>query len=439
MLKPPQTEPGGFRFQFKSLTTMNVPVNILFFPFFASAAAATTMPASDHRVDWSGRVASSAAGSAAAGSVAFDWLGVTARVVVVNATYVRLNATATVTRGTRLRAYAEDQGFLLYPTVQFWVERDPAFAVKTLWTSNRRKTQAFAVTVENIVDPQYGTGLTSVNTFITDGAFVAVPDAKRLGGAGASRSIEFVGDSITAATNVVRPPGAPSCGDAGYQSDASQTYAGLLCHHFGASCSTVAVGGKCVMRECGGLQMPDYYRSQFYGDGGKPTFGFAAQAGQRPPSAIFIDLGTNDMRAINKLGPVAGPAGFIRQTVEFMVNATAYWGGKVRSAGGSGTSRDNADPAAAAAAQPADGIQFFLNAGPMENTTMPWTLQAIEQAKNRGLKATFVNMTTACTAARDHGGNSDFCDGCAGHPGIEGHRHMFEAAVPVMAEVMGWD
>ena len=67
-----------------------------------------------------------------------------------------------------------------------------------------------------------------------------------LGGA-TRRSIEFVGDSITAATNVVRPEGAThSCGDAGYQSDWSLTYAARLCHRFGAACSTVAVGGKCV-------------------------------------------------------------------------------------------------------------------------------------------------------------------------------------------------
>ena len=64
-----------------------------------------------------------------------------------------------------------------------------------------------------------------------------------------SRNIEIIGDSITAATNVVRPEFAPSCGDGGFQSDWSQSYSGLLCHRFGASCSTVAVGGKCVMRE----------------------------------------------------------------------------------------------------------------------------------------------------------------------------------------------
>jgi hypothetical protein len=74
---------------------------------------------------------------------------------------------------------------------------------------------------------------------------------------------------------------------------------------------------------------------------------------------------------------------------------------------------------------------------------MNLTLTAIEQAKAMGLRATFVDMTTACVDIRPPSGlpspgNSDFCDGCAGHPGIEGHRGMYEAAWPVMAKVMGW-
>jgi hypothetical protein len=61
-------------------------------------------------------------------------------------------------------------------------------------------------------------GITTVVSFSTDGVFVA-PTQLPTG-----RKIEFIGDSITAATNVVRPEGAPHCGDGGYQSDWSQTY-----------------------------------------------------------------------------------------------------------------------------------------------------------------------------------------------------------------------
>ena len=370
------------------------------------------LPAADAKVDWAGRRAA----DGATGAVSFDWLGVSARVEVVGASYVRVNVSGTQARGTRMRAYGEQQGFLLYPTVQLWVERDPAFALHTLWAGAIDRRHSFAVTLENIVAPQYGTGITTVHAFVTDGEFVAVPDAKRFGGApgGGGRRIEFIGDSITAATNVVRPPGAPTCGDGGYQSDWSQTYEAQLCHRFGASCSTIAVGGKCVMRECGGLQMPDYFTGLYYKDGATPTYDFGAGGSGWKPDAMFIDLGTNDAGRIARMGSPAGPDAFIAETLAFMVNATAKY------------------------AKP--DIVFFLNAGPMENVTMPWTVEAVAQANARGLNATFVNMTTACWASDEHGaGNSDFCDGCASHPGIQGHRNMYEAAWPVMAQVMGWE
>ena len=75
-----------------------------------------------------------------------------------------------------------------------------------------------------------------------------------------------------------------------------------------------------------------------------------------------------------------------------------------------------------------------------ENVTMPWTVEAVAQASAAGLNATFVNMSTACWAVDEHGiGNADYCDGCAGHPGVQGHRNMAKAAAPVMANIMGWE
>ena len=61
----------------------------------------------------------------------------------------------------------------------------------------------------------------------------------------------------------------------------------------------------------------------------------------------------------------------------------------------------------------------------MENTTLWATQRAVAQATKEGLKCYWIDMQSAC-------------DGCAGHPGIEGHRGMFEAAAPVLAAKMGW-
>lgn len=392
-----------------------------------TAAATVSIPAGDSRVAWAGRhrVNSDT-------SVSFDWLGVTARVSCTRCSYLAVTTTTTATtRGTRLKAYVANQGFQLYPQVQFWVPvpgKSPVGNTSLLWMGSGSAD----VTLENLVDAQYGTGITTVASFECDGTFVAapplapsIPDAGAAAAAAVSahtrwtaptapRRIEIIGDSITAATNVVRPEGAGSCGDGGYQSDWSQTYEALLCHRFGAECSTIAVGGKCVMRECGGLQMPDYFTGAFYADGSKPTYDFA---GPWKPDAMVIDLGTNDMRAITKIGfnattgTGAGMTQFTRETVSFMKNATVLYG--------------------------KPDIQFFLTAGPMENTTYTGTSEAVAQGKAVGLKVTLIDMRSACASARLHA-NTDLCDGCAGHPGIEGHRGMYEAAWPVIKATMGW-
>lgn len=378
-----------------------------------STSATSIIPAGNPMVDWSGRHVVNADRT-----VSFDWLGVTARLSVTDASYVSAVVTSDAsTRGTRIKVYMANQGFPLYPLVQFWVPPTRSAAGNATQLA-MGSLGATVITLENIVDPQYGTGVTTFHSFETDGAFVAapprvdLPTGKPVAG---SRNIEIIGDSITAATNVVRPEFAPSCGDGGFQSDWSQSYSGLLCHRFGASCSTVAVGGKCVMRECGGLQMPDYFTGAFYRDAPKPTYDFKGTPWK--PDAMVIDLGTNDMRAIGKIGynstTGTGPGmdRFAAETVEFMKTAVALYG----------------DP----------GIEFFLTAGPMENATITGTSAAVKQGIAAGLKVTLIDMTAACASARQHG-NSDLCDGCAGHPGIEGHRGMYEAAWPVIQSTMGW-
>lgn len=355
-------------------------------------AEVTVMQASDPKVDWSGRRVVDG------GTVNFDWLGVTARLTVTGGTYVIATINTTQLRGTRMRVWISDQGFDLYPQVQLWVTKIlNRHILFTGSVGNKR-----LITLSNIVPPQYGTGITKVVSFETDGTFVSTPPQ--------TRRIEVIGDSITAATNVVRPSGAPHCGDAGYQSDWSQTYSALLCQRFGASCSTIAVGGKCIMKECHGLQMPDYFVSTYYHDAPKPTYPFATSGWA--PDAMIINLGTNDMRVIKTPDSAMGKQ-FTAETIAFMKNAVKLY---------------------------QSNITFFLTTGPMENTTMPLTKAAVEQGTQEGLKVHWIDMRTACVDARLHApDDEDGCDGCAGHPGIEGHYGMYLAAEPVIANVMGWN
>ena len=374
---------------------------------FASARRETFLPAD---ASWCGGQV--ALGGHRAGSVRFDWLGVSARVSVKDATWVTVIATtAAPTTGTRLRAYTSDQGFGLYPLVSFWVS--PHAANETLLFAVDNSSYGRTLTLENMLE---NPDATTIHGFRTDGHFV--PDLHPLP---PNRNIEFIGDSITAASNLVRPAGAPPCRGGQFQMDWTKSYAALLCHRFGASCSTIAVGGKCMMKECGGLQMPDFYNSALISDAPRDTYKFGASGWV--PQAVFIDLGTNDERVLHSMKKQHpnGSTVFVRETVAFLHSIRArYSGGK----------------------EPWVNMSFFLAAGPIRNFTARASRAvpiAVDQAISEGLDATFVDLTGACSIARHHApDNVDKCDGCSAHPGIEGHFEMAQLAHPVLAGHMGW-
>ena len=164
--------------------------------------------------------------------------------------------------------------------------------------------------------------------------------------------------------------------------------------------------------------MPDYYRSALASDAPAPTYNFS---NGWTPDAVFIDLGTNDERAIHSLKK-SHPNGtqlFINETLAFLhsvaLRYTPNHPGK---------------------------IAFFLAAGPIRNFTARApraTRVAVSRANEQGLNVTFVDLTGACALAREHAAdNADLCDGCSAHPGVQGHWEMFQRAAPVVAEKMGW-
>lgn len=389
----------------------------------------TRIAAADALVDWGGR----ARVHKHTGAVGFNWLGVTARVTVTGAHYLAVNVSSTSKgRGVRLRSYIDDQNSRHLPAATVWATPFPEQALHTIFASNDPSQRT--VTLASLVPPEYQGMGTTVVSFETDGKFVNSSTGssswpyQRLF---AQRKIEFIGDSITAATNVNRPPGDGGCGDSGYNSDWGLSYSALLCRYFGSSCSTIAVGGHCMMEECGFPQMPDYFRAQSFYDPPDvlDTFDFsyggagAADQSARPPDAMVIHLGSDDWREIgpNTTGPKADS--FTNQTVAFMLNATRLY------------KRAN--------------LTFFLPTGPMVNQTMGATQRAIAAARRLGLNAHWIDMRRTCVGLvhQTHDASASFCeetkgcslcDGCSGHPGEQGHFNMFAAAAPVIAAQMGW-
>ena len=123
-----------------------------------SAAGPRFLPATSPLVRWSGRTVR------VSNTVQFDWIGTSARVSVVNASWVTIVATTTAPKmGTRLRAYVSDQGFELYPLVSFWISplapsnETLLFAIESPVLANR------TVTIENMIGASSATGITTVH------------------------------------------------------------------------------------------------------------------------------------------------------------------------------------------------------------------------------------------------------------------------------------
>lgn len=213
-----------------------------------------------------------------------------------------------------------------------------------------------------------------------------------------SRIIHVLGDSITASTNI--HGGTASCADEGYEADYSASWAGILCLFFDASCSTIAVGGKCLLDECGGTQMQDYYQKERMIDSGN-TFNFATDQAH-PPVAFLSYLGTNDER-IN-MWPQ-----FTAEYLKLFKNVTHDY-------------------------YPSANVTFFLILGPMAPTSPAAAhVAAVEQGNAAGYRVVLVNATTSCTADL-----SGCIDGCASHPGVSSHRSIARIAAPIIANEMGW-
>lgn len=225
--------------------------------------------------------------------------------------------------------------------------------------------------------------------FTTDGK-AAAPTPR-------TRSIELVGDSISAGYGARGHAGTPyGCPVDDNTSGNYFTYNWMLAEAFSADLTVIAWSGKGMYQNCcdNGERMPSYYLQTLAGDAYSTDWTFPSA-----PDLLLVNLGTNDF------GHDSGPtweANFTATYVQFVLNATARY------------------------SKPK--LPVFVAQGPMDDGA---PLYNALQAAIRG-----INAAGGAATYLDMRGPPN--DGCGGHPGVEGHSQMFAMAKPQIAKVMGW-
>ena len=238
----------------------------------AVARAAQSIAADDATfVAWDGR----AYPAGGAGGVGFQWLATGAR-VAHNGSVLRAQVLPT-SHAYKLSFAQAVEGYLPQQGVSWVAPSDAGGPGLVVAVGPGRAVVALNT------PPQYYAqqgGTSGIATFTTDGAFLPAVRS--------SRVLHFIGDSITAATNVVGGISPGGCADEGYQANWAASWSGILCNYFDADCTTVAMGGKGLVRNCcdAGLRMPDYYVRTRATDA-EPTMDFAAD---RVPAGVVIYL-----------------------------------------------------------------------------------------------------------------------------------------------------
>ena len=371
-------------------------------------------------LDWQGRVDRSVLGR-----TGFDWVGTSFSLRLKGASVLRATFDCALKppNAGKIRVFLHDDndhGTTGKPQTYPWPASEhhlPGGNNTVVLAAGAGLSRTAVVTVfqNNNHEGSVGSRSISLVALETDGVFLPAVDSSKP--QPKQRRITFIGDSITAATNNRRPygdlsingadgpipflAGAPTCADwTGLQGDYTLTYQAALCRNISNSnCTTVAVGGKGMYRNCcdpGPLWMPEYYQKLGMGDTGS-TYTFPAEDA---PDAVIINLGTNDFSGDSWRKSSDFQQAFTATYVEFMVNVTRWW--------------------------KKNDIAYFLGVGPIQNEYLNATLAAVAGGKARGLRVHFLDQMGPPR------------DGCAGHPGIGGHAGMASMALEPLITTMGW-
>eukprot|EP01127_Copromyxa_protea_P009358 TRINITY_DN2201_c0_g1_i1.p1 TRINITY_DN2201_c0_g1~~TRINITY_DN2201_c0_g1_i1.p1 ORF type:complete len:362 (-),score=75.30 TRINITY_DN2201_c0_g1_i1:17-1102(-) len=213
-----------------------------------------------------------------------------------------------------------------------------------------------------------------------------------------TRKIELVGDSISAGYGSRGTVATHGCPVTGITSGNTYTYNWFLGEYFEADLVPIAWSGKGMYQNCcdNGETMPSYYLQTLGGESYSKDWDFTRFV----PDILIINLGTNDF--VHDGGP-EWEAQFVATYVEFVANATLRYNNPK--------------------------MPIFVAQGPMNcKDALRNSLEVvIAQVNSKGGNAHFLDVCGPPT------------DGCGDHPGVEGHRQMFEKAKPQIAAVTGWN
>jgi hypothetical protein len=363
--------------------------------------SANVIAADGPLVTWGGRTAPSD------GAVYFDWEGVSASVTLTNYTWLtvdvvdRCGGNPKVGGGSRWAVDIATSDAGVAP---------PRHRVATFFTLPYIRTYALFNNAGGACDPHCSfsgnasftlTRLTesrvsgcapggnlSVVSFASDGAFLA-PRAR------APRTIEFVGDSISAGDlndGAAADGSAPAlCGNIAINDDITKTSGARLClappTGFDAECYFTAWGGVTLGGMAGNL-----YESTFSANGTTGAYN-AWNFSAHPVDAVVINLGTNDRPAPPATGWQARYAAFVQRAAALYAPVPA----------------------------------FFLAFGPMSVEYEPFVRNITAALSAGGLRAYPLDLSLPHPLT-----------GCFGHPSAADNVEIAAKARPQIAAAMGW-
>jgi hypothetical protein len=366
-------------------------------------------------VQWQGRRWAHASGSALAGAVSFDFPGVTATLAAANATFftaVFVGACA----AARLESGVDGQALDARASGAFFVlPASPSAPYRIALAQGLAPGRTHVLQLRNAVEARWagcGPGDNATVTLAgveTDGVPVPVPApapvaASAAGAAAAAaappaRTLEWIGDSITAAFGTSPPC---SQGQSRTQDSSRGAALGHVCPALGAACSLVAVSGDTVLTPPAPVPpakppLPLLYDRCLTYQPAAP--GACAHSTAVAPSALLLNLGTND------LGYANFNASYVAALTEFVVAL--------------------ASPQGVYGAAPALPLAL-LYCGPMASGYCSGAAAAVAAAVAQGARAAFLGFINATL------------DGCDGHPGEVGQAEMGAALLPLIRAHLGW-